>query len=275
VARPRLPDWLIYAAAVLALVLVAIAWQERADAPPAPPPTPGVEAGLPAKGAIDPAHVRPVPDWPLQTRAGTAFSISSAGVWLTARHVVDDCRLTAVVVADGRGVIAQVVADPSSDVAVLKTEGGGPPLPLALSEPLEDGQRAFHPGFPHGEPGEATSIYLGRERWRASERGGADQVVLAWAETGRTTGVRGSLEGLSGAPVLDRGGRVVGVTLAQSPRRGRLYAATPDAIRAALARAKVRLTGLTAGQEINVDNYGVVADGLRRELRVAEVACLT
>ena len=189
--------------------------------------------------------------------------------------MVEGCRLTAVIVADGRGVVARVIADPSSDVAVLKTEGGGPPLPLALSEPLASGQRAFHPGFPHGEPGEATSIYLGRERWRASEREGVDQVVLAWAETGRTTGVRGSLEGLSGAPVLDQGGRVVGVTLAQSPRRGRLYAAPAEAIRGALARARVTLTGLAVGQEINVDNYGLVADGLRRDLRVAEVACLT
>jgi S1-C subfamily serine protease len=178
-------------------------------------------------------------------------------------------------VADGRGVLAEAISDPSTDVAVLKTEGGGPPLPLALTEPLVDGQRAFHPGFPHGAPGEATSLYLGHDDWRGQGRGAQGQRVLAWAETGRTAGVSGSLAGMSGAPVLDQEGRVVGVTLAQSPRRGRIYAAPGDAIRAALARAKVELTGLASGQDISVDNYGMVADGLRRDLRVAEVACLT
>jgi serine protease Do len=274
-SRPRLPDWLIYCGAVAVLIFAAVGWQERADAPAAPPPVSGDDVGLVSQTPFDLRHVRPLPRGPMQARVGTAFSVSSAGVWLTARHVVEGCRRTAVIVADGRGVIARVIADPSSDVAVLTTEGGGPPLPLVTKPVLADGQRAFHPGFPRGAPGEATSIYLGRDTWRGPERGAASQAVLAWAQTGRTDGVKGSLAGLSGSPVLDRAGQVVGVTLAESPRRGRIYAAPASAIRAALARAKVRLTGLAAGQEVNVDNYGRVADGLRRDLRVAEVACLT
>ena len=35
---PRLPDWLIYAAIVMALLIAAVGRQERVDAPPAPPP---------------------------------------------------------------------------------------------------------------------------------------------------------------------------------------------------------------------------------------------
>ena len=273
--RPSLPDWLIYCGTVAAVAFAAVTWRQRADAPPAPPPVPGASDTLAAEAPFEPGEVKPVPDNPLFTRSGTAFSVSSAGVWLTARHVVDDCRKVAVIVADGRGVVAEVTAGPEADVAVLKTEGGGPPLPLALRAQLYDGQRVFHPGYPQGEPGEATSIYLGRDQWRGPERGARPQPVLAWAESGRTDGVEGSLAGLSGAPVLDRAGQVVGVTLGESPRRGRLYAAPAEAIRSALARAKVDLTGLAQGQPVNVDNYGRVADGLRRDLRVAEVACLT
>ena len=276
-SRPRFPDWLIYCGAVAAVVFAAMAWRQRADAPPAPPPIPGAAdpALLTSETPFNPRKVKPMPDGPLQTRAGTAFSISAAGVWLTARHVIEDCRQAAVIVADGRGVLAKVIADPESDVAVLQTEGGGPPLPLAPKRDLADGQRAFHPGFPQGRPGEATSIYLGRDAWRERARWARPQDVLAWAESGRTDGIKGSLAGLSGAPVLDKAGQVVGVTLAEAPRRGRLYAAPPDAIRAALARAKVKLTGLAQGQPVTIDNYGRVADGLRRDLRVARVACLS
>jgi S1-C subfamily serine protease len=274
-AQPSLPDWLIYCGTVAAVAFAAITWRQRADAPPAPPPVPGASDTLAAEAPFDPRTVKPVPDNPLFTRSGTAFSVSSAGVWLTARHVVDGCRRVAVVVADGRGVVAQVTASHDADVAVLKTEGGGPPLPVADRAVLYDGQRAFHPGYPKGEPGEATSIYLGRDEWRDPARGARPQAVMALAESGRTDGASGSLAGLSGAPVLDGSGRVVGVTLGESPRRGRLYAAPSEAIRSALARAKVDLTGLAQAEPLDVDNYGRVADGLRRDLRVAEVACLT
>ena len=78
--------------------------------------------------------------------------------------------------------------------------------------------------------------------------------------------------GLSGAPALDAGGRVVGVTIAESPRRGRIYTTTPAALTEALAAAKA--APFAVGEAITTDNYGRVADGLRRDLRVAQVVCL-
>src|SRR5690606_10600428 len=103
-------------------------------------------------------------------------------------------------------------------------------MPLAVEAPLRQGQRAFHPGFPQGAPGEVTSRLLGRETLRISGRGARDEPVLAWAEVGRTDGLAGTLAGLSGAPAVDRQGRVIGVTIAEAPRRGRIYTTAPDTL---------------------------------------------
>jgi S1-C subfamily serine protease len=272
-ARP--PDWLIYIAGVAALVVFAVVEQERADAPPAPPPMAETDATLTAASSMKPSTVKPVPAADEAPMAGTAFSVSDAGVWLTARHVVNDCRKAAVMVAPGRGVSAKVFADRTSDLAVLTTQGGSQPLPLASDATPSRGRRGYHPGFPQGGPGEATSRLLGPTVLRSSARGAPPQPVLAWAEVGRTDGLKGSLDGLSGAPVLDRAGQVVGVTLAESPRRGRIYTAPLSAIRAALASAHLSPSGFARGQRITVDNYGRAADELRRDLRVAQVVCLS
>ncbi len=273
-ALPRPPDWLVYGAAVLGLLVLAASQQERADAPAAPPPSPGDALMLSTGASLDQAKIRRLPAEAVEQASGTAFSISDAGVWLTARHVVEGCRRAAVLVAPGRGVKATVVSDPSTDVAVLTTEGGSPPLPLALSARLRPGQLGFHPGFPRAQPGEAASRLLGPYVLPSPARTRPSPRVLAWAEVGRTDGLRGSLAGLSGAPVLDGRGEVIGVTLAESPRRGRIYAAPPSAVRAALALARRKPSGFAQGQPITTDNYGRAADGLRRGLSVVQVVCL-
>ena len=272
---PRLPDWLVYSAVVAALLVAAVGRREKADAPAPPPPVPG-EEGLPLapSSPFDPAVVVEVPGQ-TEPGSGTAFSVSDSGVWLTARHVVEGCRQAALVVAEGRGVAAKVSLDPDGDAAILTTDGGAPAMPLAIDRPLRRGDRAFHPGFPQGEPGEATSRLLGRENLIVRGRGARTEPVLVWAETGRTDSVRGSLAGLSGAPALDSSGRVIGVTIAEAPRRGRIYTTDPSAIRDALLAAHRKPPTDAAGEAITTDNYGRVADSLRLELRVAQVVCLT
>ncbi|MET0273251.1 MAG: serine protease [Phenylobacterium sp.] len=273
---PRLPDWLIYAAVVVVLLIAAIGRQERADAPPPPPPAPQAEGeALGPASPFDPSVVVDVPD-ETGPAAGTAFSVADSGVWVTARHVVDGCRQVAIVVGDNRGVAAGVQIDPRGEVAVLTTEGGAPPLPLDLVSGLRRGERAFHPGFPQGEPGEATSRLLGRENLVVRGRGARTEPVLVWAEAGRTDGLKGTLGGLSGAPALDAAGRVIGVTIAEAPRRGRIYTTVPETMRQTQADSGRRLDAATTpGQPITPENYGRVADGLRRDLRVAQVVCLT
>ncbi|HEX7760643.1 MAG TPA: serine protease [Caulobacteraceae bacterium] len=271
---PRLPDWLVYLAIVVALTVAAIGRQERADAPPPPPPVPG-EEGVPLGPAspFDPAVVVRAPDGQ-GPDTGTAFSVSDSGVWLTARHVVEGCTKAAVVVAQGRGVAATIHIAPGSEAAILTTQGGAPALPMGLNLPLKRGARAFNPGYPQGHPGEIATRLLGRENLVMRGRGARTEAVLVWAEVGRTEGLTGSLSGISGAPALDEAGRVIGVTVGEAPRRGRIYTTTPEAVVAAFTAAQLRPAGFATGQTIAVDNYGRVADGLRRDLRVAQVVCL-
>jgi len=271
---PRPPDWLIYAAAVLGLVALAMADRERADAPPAPPPVSGLDAALTAGPTLMGDSVRSLPAAGRGPGGGTAFSVSDTGVWITARQVVAGCRRAAVLVAPGRGVLAKVFTDPASDLALLLTEGGTAPLPLALEVQPTKGQRAYQPGYPRGGPGEATSRLVGRDTLRPWSRDAPREAVLVWAEVGRTEGLRGGLAGLAGAPVLDRMGRVVGVTLAEAPRRGRIYSAPPQAIRAILTRSGQPLSGFAQGVTLTTDNYGRAADDLRRNLRVVQAVCV-
>jgi len=271
---PRLPDWLVYLAVVVALTVAALGRREQANAPEPPPPIPGEEGlVLGPASPFDPSVVVRAPTGPIPD-SGTAFSVADNGVWLTARHVVEGCARAAIVVAEGRGVAAKVQVDPRSETAILTTDGGAPALPLGLDQRLRRGARGFHPGFPQGQPGEAASRLLGRENLVLRGRGARTEPVLVWAEVGRTRGLAGTLAGLSGAPTLDSAGRVVGVTIAEAPRRGRIYTTTPEGLKLALANAHQTPTGFAAGQAVATDNYGRVADDLRRDLRVAQVVCL-
>jgi hypothetical protein len=74
--------------------------------------------------------------------------------------------------------------------------------------------------------------------------------------------------------VLNAAGQVVGVALAQAPLRGRIYAATPQAISVLLAAARV-VPARTGAAPISADNQGRAADALRRDLRVVQVVCAT
>jgi serine protease Do len=272
---PRLPDWAIYSAVAGVLLAVSLGRRENADAPPAPPPPDEIEGAL--LGPVTPFDstvTLDAPDTPFTPQSGTAFSIAGRGRWVTARHVVEGCRRPALVIGGGRAVAADVRLAPRADVALLITDGGPPALPVAAQTPLRKGQRAFHPGFPQGRAGEVTSRLLGRETLKVSGRGAHDEPVLAWAEVGRTDGLEGTLSGLSGAPVMDGRGRVLGVTIAEAPRRGRIYTTAPESFAPAI-RGEQRADEVVLGEPVTIDNYGRVADTLRRDLRVAQVVCLS
>lgn len=272
---PHLPDWTIYAAVVAAILAVSLVRRENADAPHLHLHDDEDEAAL--LGPItpfDPFVTVNAPDIPFQPTSGTAFSIAGEGRWVTARHVVEGCRQPALVVGGGRAIAADTRLAERADIALLLTDGGPPAMPVSADTPLYKGQRGFHPGFPQGAPGEVASRLLGRETLRVRGRGERDEPVLVWAESGRTKGLSGTLSGLSGAPVMDRRGRVVGVTIAESPRRGRIYTTAPDTFGPAI-RGEQRADEVILGQSVDTDNYGKVSDRLRRDLRVAQVVCLS
>jgi serine protease Do len=272
---PRPPDWLIYGAVVATLLGVSLARRDYAAAPPAPPPPDSQEGALIGPSApFDPLDLVQAPGSAAQTVRGTAFAISAQGRWLTAAHVVRGCRRAAILLGGGLAIPAEVHLFATGDVALLTSAGGPTALPLAIGKPLREGQRAFTPGFPQGKPGEIALRYLGRETLRLGGRDARDEPVLAWAEIGRTDELSGSLAGLSGAPMLDGQGRVLGVTLAERPRRGRIYTSLPKDIGAAL-KGLPPGHDQAVGEPISSENYGRVADSLRRDSRVAEVRCLT
>ena len=95
-------------------------------------------------------------------------------------------------------------------------------------------------------------------------------------EVGRSEGLKGTLGGLSGAPALDTHGRVIGVTIAEAPRRGRIYTTAPETVQRLIDEAGAPLPAAQAsGALLTPQNYGQVAQTLRRDLRVAQVVCLT
>lgn len=208
-----------------------------------------------------------------QDGVGTAFAIDTSGNWLTARHVVEGCDRVSLLVAPGQYVpVGQVTLSETSDLALLNTGRSPRAVAMELGEPLRVGDEGYHIGYPRGRPGEAATRLLSRSRLitRGERRG--EEPVLAWAEMGRTNGLDGTLSGLSGGPVFDSEGRVRGVIVAESPRRGRIYTAAPSSIETFLAEA-----GATpqAGEPspFTVRDYGKQADNVRNSLQVVKIAC--
>lgn len=269
----RFPDWIIYIVALAALWFIISRFDEKADAPEAPGLWENSPPLLPEASEADPEVLVEV--GPQATGAGTAFAISRDGWWLTARHVVDACEEIGVLWGGGLAAPVEAfhVAD-GADLALIKTRRAPAPIQLAFDETqFRVGQRAFHLGFPQGAPGEAASRLIGRERLVARGRYRIDEPVLAWAEIGRSENLFGSLAGISGGPVLDEEGRVIGVTLAESVRRGRLYTATPRTLKTLLEANRVEARGRLVGR-MSETNYATSHDRLRQSLAIAQVVCV-
>ena len=66
----------------------------------------------------------------------------------------------------------------------------------------------------------------------------------------------------------------MGVTIAESPRRGRIYTTAPEVVTEALKDSGRRPDVAATGEPITPGNYFIVSDDLRRELQVAQVLCL-
>ncbi len=268
-----IPDWLLYIIVIVAVVFVLFRVDQRADAPETLPDAPEAGAFLPPPSAYDPEVLVEV--GPVASGLGSAFAISEDGWWLTARHVVDSCQDVGLIVAHGAATpVHEVKVALFADLALLKTDRAPVALAIDTSERrFQVGQRAFHVGFPQGRPGEAYSRLIGRETLVARGRYEVEEPVLAWAELGRTGGLRGSLAGISGGPALAANGQVIGVTIAESARRGRVYTAAPTSILRLLRVEQVEAEGAPAPR-LTAENYGQESDDLRRDLAVAQVVCV-
>ena len=207
---------------------------------------------------------------------GTAFSIRGDGIWFTARHVVDGCDRVGLQVDQRRAAkVQKVQSHPKADIAVLWTRGGKPGIAIA-SAPLRVNQPGYHVGYPEGKPGQVVSSLIGRRNMRTVGRYRHTEPVVAWVERARHP-VTQSLGGLSGGPAFNAAGEIIGVTVAASKRRGRVFTTAPATMNDMLSLAKIQPAGLPSGGlriRPNSREYVQYGEKLRGELIVAKVLCL-
>ena len=207
---------------------------------------------------------------------GTAFSIRNDGIWFTARHVVDGCNRVGLQVDQRRAAkVQKVQSHPKADIAVLWTRGGKPGIAIA-SAPLRVNQHGYHVGYPEGKPGQVISSLIGRRNMRTIGRYRHTEPVVAWVERARHP-VTQSLGGLSGGPAFNAAGEIIGVTVAASKRRGRVFTTAPATMDDMLFLAKIQPAGSpSGGLQIRPSDgeYVQYGEKLRGELIVAKVLCL-
>jgi hypothetical protein len=217
---------------------------------------------------------------------GTAFAINDSGDWATAKHVSRDCAALVLLEAgEQRGYPVKMVIDhPRTDLSVLVTGGSFDALTIADRDPGTD-ETGYFIGYPQGDPASVEANYLGRDDvdviddlapGRPPERLVGDY----WVESRRIPNFSGTLGGMSGGPVLDGSGDVIGVTVAEEPRRGRVISVTPESL-AELLRGAGSEGWHTENDALRRDTPPVVSDSnlrqygndLRNKTRVAEVWC--
>ena len=262
----RVPDWLIYGTIVLLIYLNATraTYDEITD----PPPPPKLGELLPGESPRDQSVLVDIAE--PESGVGTAFAIDESGTWMTARHVVDGCSSVAIRLGHKRGMVMDVDLSPDSDAAILRSTWKRTPLPSDLDTKRTLGEYGFFFGFPQGRPGEAVGALIGRHKLIVRGRYNTEEPILAWSEVSRTKGLSGSLGGLSGAPVLDQDGEVIGIVAAESPRRGRIYSVAPKTLRDLIPEDMKDLPA----ELIQAQEYHKHADKYRRELRIAQVICV-
>src|SRR6202790_2943714 len=151
-----------------------------------------------------------VPDEP-EIRTGTGFIWDPAGNVVTNDHVVEGTKALTVRLASGEAVKASIVGlAPHYDLAVIRLAGVHElPQPIAVgsSADLKVGQAAFAIGNPFGLDQSLTTGVISALKRRLPTSGGRDI-----GNVGQTAAAVNP--GNSGGPLLDSGGRLIGITTA-------------------------------------------------------------
>lgn len=138
---------------------------------------------------------------------GSGFFIKRGGYILTNHHVIATEPTPKVILADGTFMTAQIrLADPDSDLAVLKVDADVPALPFSSVKWLRPAEELMVVGFPLGGmiAGEATVTRGAFSGLRYSKESG---MIFVQTDANMTMGV-------SGGPMVDVCGEVVAVNAA-------------------------------------------------------------
>ncbi|OIO46444.1 MAG: hypothetical protein AUJ28_02490 [Parcubacteria group bacterium CG1_02_37_51] len=156
-----------------------------------------------------------------QIGAGTGFIISSDGLVLTNKHVVDDQAATyTVTLSDDTSYEAEVLGrDPFNDLAILKIAASDLPiLSLGDSESINIGESVVAIGFALGEYSNTvtTGIVSGLSRDVVAGNGLSSEKLEGVIQT--DTAIN---PGNSGGPLINMYGEVIGINTAVN-REGQL-----------------------------------------------------
>ncbi len=150
-----------------------------------------------------------------QVGAGTGFFVSSDGLIVTNRHVVEDssAEYTAIM-NDGKKLPAKVVArDPIQDVALLKVSGNNfSYLPFGNSDNLNVGQSVVAIGNALGEFQNTVSVGVISGLRRTVTASGGQTGAETLQQVIQTDAAINP--GNSGGPLLDLSGKVIGINIA-------------------------------------------------------------
>lgn len=145
---------------------------------------------------------------------GTGFIITSDGLIVTNKHVVDDVTAGyTVLTTDGKRYEAKVLSrDPVNDLALVQIEGSNfPTLPLGDSSKIDIGQKVIAIG---------NSLAQYRNTVTTGVVSGIGRTIVAGTATGSEQ-LEGVIQtdaainpGNSGGPLLDIGGSVIGINTA-------------------------------------------------------------
>lgn len=207
-----------------------------------------------------------------QNSVGTAFAVDNEGTYVSARHVIEGCKRVSLINARMRVATNLVSKATNRDFAILKVSAmKAKPFDLSMNVPRR-GEDGFMMGYPQGLPADVRATVIGSTTMRSSGRYSTRERVVAWVERERRPNFGGSLGGISGGPVFDGQGRIVGTVVAGAPRRGRVYTTDPKVFsEAGLTVSSAK--SLQTTNQITQQNFDTEAIQYRRQMRIAQVYC--
>ena len=202
---------------------------------------------------------------------GSGVIVSADGYILTNNHVVEGADELKITLTDDRDFIAKVIgADPKTDIAVLKIDGGNlPTITLADSDKLRVGDVVFAMGNPLGV---GQTVTMGIISAKGRSKLGLLENVSGYEDFIQTDAAINM--GNSGGALVDARGRLIGINSAiLSPSRGNIGIgfAIPVNLASFIMNSLVE-TGTVARGYLGVTSDTVTADvaeqlGLARNTR--------
>jgi S1-C subfamily serine protease len=244
---------------------------------PAPPPPPiTIGEGLDPQSPSDPILEVEIDE--RRDVIGSAFPVHKTGYWMTARHVVDGCDQVGIVTGRQRARLASAVTiHASADIALFSIPSQtNRPWPVKMRM-LHRGQKGFGFGYPGGEWAQVHTLLLGRARQRTVGRYRFVEPVLVWSVRNTYPPGIKSLGGISGGPMLDTSGAVIGVHSSSSHRRGRLMTVAPITLTNMLGQIGLARTGAAKPpldvSDLTEKRYMRFGSELRTRKTVVKVIC--